>query len=82
MLPCPMRRFFPCWPLFIASFGQSKAESRQDRSTSHRRCFPTDFHEQQGHMSVQATNMSAIKFVRSVSTLPALRLAVIRKLMP
>ncbi|GAB7323524.1 hypothetical protein MBLNU13_g07035t3 [Cladosporium sp. NU13] len=52
--------------MVIALFGQSKAESRQDRRPHIVRSSPTDFHEQQHPMSVQATEMSAIKFVRSV----------------
>ena len=58
--------------IVVALFGQSKAESRQDRRP-HIIELPNKVshvqQQQQQHMSVQATEMSAIKFVRSVRIL-------------
>ena len=57
--------------IVVALFGQSKAESRQDRRP-HIIELPnkvSHVQQQQQHMSVQATEMSAIKFVRSVRIL-------------
>lgn len=52
--------------IVIALFGQSKAESRQDRRP-HNIELPNKVSQvQQQHMSVQASEMSAMKFVRSV----------------
>lgn len=66
--------------MFTTLFGQSKAESRQDHRPHIIELPNKVSHVQQRHMSVQATEMSAIKFVRSVRIRPAIRRAVIRKL--
>ena len=60
--------------IVVALFGQSKAESRQDRrphiiELPNKVSHVQQQQQQQQHMSVQATEMSAIKFVRSVRIL-------------
>lgn len=57
--------------MLIAFLGQSEAESAKT-VRPHIVDAPqqTSFHKQQQHMSVQATEMSAIKFVRSVRHRP------------